>query len=48
MWNQNMAGEAAIDADADMPMVGAQVFFTGLAGGARATTDPGINRYRLA
>src|SRR5580692_6523937 len=43
-----MTGEAAIGADAEMPMVGAQVFFTGLAGGARATTDPGINRYAAA
>ena len=43
-----MTGKAAIGADAEMMMVGAQVFITGLAGCTRATSDPRINRNALA
>src|SRR5580698_2157265 len=48
MRDQNMASEAAIGVDAEMPMVRTQILVTCLAGCAFAAADPGIDRHPLA
>jgi hypothetical protein len=43
MRNQNVRGEAAIDRDAEIAIVPAQILLAAAAGDAGPTTDPGIN-----
>src|SRR5271170_3754486 len=48
MRYQNVTGEAAVDGDAEMAVLGAQILLAGAAGGASAAADPRIDRHAAA
>ncbi len=48
MRHQDMRGIAAVDGDAEVMMIGAQILVAGAAGGACAAADPWIDRDAMA